>query len=180
MNVWSSWPLQYDVLAFSLFRLFLSYTCTLSVSSLHQVATVLLATARIAVVAQIIPSYSPGGASIHPHLTRGSLGLRTSTLNGCISVGSAILHDTGVPNTHKDTETYNWQQLTTDFIEHTCSLRELNCWINYDIDQEKIIKTRGNVLSWEYRSPRKRNSRPSSTNHCPQAVLLLIYYRKTI
>ena len=26
----------------------------------------------------------------------------------------------------------------------------------------------------EYRSPRKRNSRPSSTNHCPQAALLLI------
>ena len=42
-NVWSSWPLQYDVLAFSLFRL---YTCTLSVRSLHQVAAVLLATAR--------------------------------------------------------------------------------------------------------------------------------------
>jgi len=40
--------------------------------------------------------------------------------------------------------------------------------------------TRGKVLSWEYRSPQKRNSRPSSTNHCPQAVLLLIYYRKTI
>ena len=33
--------------------------------------------------------------------------------------------------------------------------------------------------SLEYRSLRKRNSRPSSTNHCPQAVLLLIYYRKT-
>ena len=42
------------------------------------------------------------------------------------------------------------------------------------------LTTRGKVLSWEYRSPRKRNSRPSSTNHCPQAVLLLIYYRKTI
>jgi len=41
------------------------------------------------------------------------------------------------------------------------------------------VLTRGKVLSWEYRSPRKRNSRPSSTNHCPQAVLLLIYYRKT-
>ena len=27
---------------------------------------------------------------------------------------------------------------------------------------------------------RKRNLRPSSNNHCPQAVLLLIYYRKTI
>ena len=42
------------------------------------------------------------------------------------------------------------------------------------------LTTRGKVLSWEYRSPRKRNSRPSSTNHCPQVVLLLIYYRKTI
>ena len=41
-------------------------------------------------------------------------------------------------------------------------------------------KTRGKVLSSEYRSPRKRNSRASSTNHCPQAVLLLIYYHKTI
>ena len=42
------------------------------------------------------------------------------------------------------------------------------------------LTTRGKVLSGEYRFPRKRNSRPSSTNHCPQAVLLLIYYRKTI
>ena len=40
--------------------------------------------------------------------------------------------------------------------------------------------TRGKVLSWEYRSLRKRNSRTLSTNHCRQAVLLLIYYRKTI
>ena len=32
------------------------------------------------------------------------------------------------------------------------------------------MKTRGKVLSGEYRSPRKRNSRRSSTNHCPQAV----------
>jgi len=35
------------------------------------------------------------------------------------------------------------------------------------------FRTRGKVLSWEYRSPRKRNSRPSSTPtilnaHCPQ------------
>jgi len=37
---------------------------------------------------------------------------------------------------------------------------------------EDIFTIRGKVLSWEYRFPRKRNSRPSSTNHS----LKLSYY----
>ena len=46
----------------------------------EQVATVMAATARIAAVTQIDPSYSPFGAIVHPHLIRGWSALQTTSL----------------------------------------------------------------------------------------------------
>jgi len=47
-------------------------------------------TARIATAAQIESLYSPGGANVHPHLTRGLLGPRASLPSNGITIGSAV------------------------------------------------------------------------------------------
>ena len=51
--------------------------------------------------------------------------------------------------------------------------RRTTSWNHNQLEGKYSLESR------PYRSLQKRNSRPSSTNHCPQAVLLLIYYRKT-
>ena len=49
-------------------------------------ATVMAATARIATTAQIIPSYSPADANVHPHV----IAHRIDSAGNGISVGSAV------------------------------------------------------------------------------------------
>ena len=47
---------------------------------------------------------------------------------------------------------FNSQQLTTDFIQHTCSFEGLNCWTNCTVGLMQWYRQGKKWLKWRYRS----------------------------